>query len=243
VTDPANATNIAIVARLRAAGLLALAERIAKREELLLHHVIAVGGDPTGGHVALWRALAAEGKDAAALSALLGWPAAVIERHVERPKPRLVPAPAPPVKLVAPLPAPAIPEPRESEERPRRLHRRRAQADVDIIEKIVGPLRVQVRTLQIALATLTARLDRSLRPDPGSVDRVLDEVAASYGITVAAMCGREKSAPMISARRTAMRRLSLELGMSPVLIARTLHRHPSTVFHHLSGGKSPKAAA
>jgi hypothetical protein len=107
-----------------------VAERVARREELQLHHVIAIGGDPTGGHVALWRALAAEGKDAAALSAILGWPAAVIEASLARPKP----------KLVAPIPAAPKSGPRAV----------RAPA-VDIaavIEAALAPLRADVAALR-----------------------------------------------------------------------------------------------
>lgn len=166
--DAANATNIAITGRLRAAGLLTVAERVAKREELQLHHVIAIGGDPTGGHVALWRALAAEGKDAASLSAILGWPAAVIEASLARPKP----------KLVARIPAAPKSGPRAV---------RPAPVDVAaVIEAAVAPLRAEVAALRQELTPRPtgpskAELHFARYGAAGEVVREMREEAGEFG--------------------------------------------------------------
>lgn len=207
--DAANATNIAITGRLRAAGLLAVAERVAKREELLLHHVIAIGGDPTGGHVALWRALAAEGKDAAALAAILGWPAAVIERHVERPKPRLVPPPAPPVKLVAPLPAPvpvasvAPPAPRKSE--PRAVKPRAPRPEVNVRAIVEAAVRAAVEPLREEIGNLRSLLfasesERELR-DYGAAGEVVRAAAKKHGVLASHVTNGKHANALVSRAR------------------------------------------
>lgn len=227
--DPANALNIATVGRLRAAGLLTVAERVAKREELQLHHVIAIGGDPTGGHVALWRALAAEGKDAAALSAILGWPAAVIEASLARPKPRLVPDPpkSGPRAVV-----------------PRKPSKFRIPAELRaMVEVVTEPLRQQIRNLTISVGILSARLERGNEINLTAVELVLSEVSASHGISVATLLGRRRRGAVVEARREAVRRLTDELQMSTTSIGRALKRDHTTVLYYLNGDRRQKAAA
>lgn len=75
-----------ICERLKRAGLLAVAERAAKRVELRLADCIAPPPEVTGRHRALWAALAREGKSAAEIAVLVGWPVDVIVRELPRSK-------------------------------------------------------------------------------------------------------------------------------------------------------------
>lgn len=95
--------SAAICARLRAAGLLEVAERAAKRIDLRLADCIAEPPEVTGGHRALWAALAHAGKSAQEIGALLGWPEAAVARELPT---RTRPAPRPIKKAPSPRPPP-----------------------------------------------------------------------------------------------------------------------------------------
>lgn len=226
--DAANATNIAITGRLRAAGLLAVAERVAKREELLLHHVIAIGGDPTGGHVALWRALAAEGKDAAALAAILGWPAAVIEASLARPKP----------KLVARIPAAPKSGPRAV---------RPAPVDVAaVIEAAVAPLRAEVAALR---QELTPRPTGPSKAELhfaryGAAGEVVREMAHAAGVPLDLLVGEAKFSHVSRLRALIAHTFTAApWEWSGPAIGDLLQIDHSTVFEYFRKGRTPKAAA
>lgn len=95
--------SAAVCARLRAAGLLDVAERAAKRAGLRLVDCIAGPPEVTGGHRALWTVLAMEGKTAREIGGLLGWPEAGVARELPT---KTRPAPRPIKKAPSPRPAP-----------------------------------------------------------------------------------------------------------------------------------------
>jgi hypothetical protein len=104
-----NAFQVAVVQRLQRAGLLQVAERAAKRIELRLADCIAPG-EVTGGHVALWKALAKEGQTPGQIADLVGFPATEVTPHLPVPAPRVTPAPeSGPRAKALPLPVEAMP--------------------------------------------------------------------------------------------------------------------------------------
>ena len=247
MTDPANATNIAITGRLKAACLLALAERVAKRHDLLLHHVIAVGGDPTGGHVALWRALAAEGKDAAALAAILGWPAAVIEKHV-------------PTIPEAPKSGPRLVKPRVR----RDLQRQALQPVLGMVDATLTSLRslrAEVKALDARLVAALSEFEKVRAAIDGSVsaDRTSQEALAithtrAHGdesgivegicrdaaISIALLLTGSVDRKVCAVRRRCVVALT-EAGQSRAAVARILGVRPAAIWQHLA--VAAKAAA
>ena len=240
--DAANATNIATVGRLRAAGLLDLAERVARREELQLHHVIAIGGDPTGGHVALWRALAAEGKDAAALSTILGWPAAVIEANLARPKP----------KLVERIPAPPKSGPRAVRPAPVDV----AAVIEAAVAAAVAPLHGEIATLRKQVDLLQQRFDARETDDAhlsrlGAVGDVIRDVASRRGVSLQALLAGRRTDAVTSAKTEIVRILTADdrFRMSQPEIAAALRMDRSSVVYLQvragvpANGRRPKAAA
>jgi len=98
-----NTFEAAVIARLKAAGLLAVAERAAKRVDLRLADCISPG-EVTGGHRALWTALATEKKTAGQIAVLVGFPAESVRAEIPA-------AGGPRVRKVPPPPAPAVAPP------------------------------------------------------------------------------------------------------------------------------------
>lgn len=74
-------------------------------------------------------------------------------------------------------------------------------------------------------------------------EAVVVEVARTYGVTPAALRGRERTMEMVEARAVVARLLN-EQGRTSVQIGRALARHHSTILHHLErfDGRGPEAA-
>lgn len=220
--------NPAIVANLTRAGLLDLAERTAKRHELRLRDVIS-RDDVTGGHIALWRALA-EHKSAAELSAILGWPEPTIAAHV----PKVPPAPPSQVRAKplsrAESPAPAV--------------------DVAaLIEAAVAPLRAEVaelRRLAMEQKAMPAKLAAPATrpraaPDPvespeqhlarfGTAGQAVLEAVSRAGVSPADLLSGRRSPGVVHARREAVRVLTEQFRMSQTEVGRILRVDPASVY-------------
>lgn len=170
-----------ICARLRTAGLLDVAERAAKRVNLRLADCIAGPPEVTGGHRALWTALARDGRTARQIGVLLGWPEAAIAQEL-------------PTK---------VPPPPDSG--PRVIGRAKALRPPRLAE----PRAVVAAALpEGALALLAAMEERLEKLDRGAERLRSEAVAARRDLTsLRAALGGLDSAASVSARALAVAHL------------------------------------
>lgn len=201
-----------IANRLKAAGLLDLAQRVAARNELLLRHVLERLPHPTSGHVELWAALAKEGKTMTEISSLTTWPVPTIQQALRGPVAR--PADRTPPEKGTP-----------------RAARKRSGPSPGAVERSMLAKRI---------AALEARLKRledgeGAGDGPGAtpqVRRVLNEVSAETGVPVRAITGPSRTPEVVAAREKASVRLHA-LGMSFAAIGRVLRKDHTTVLAHI----------
>lgn len=241
-----NTDAIAIVARLKAADLFTLAERTAKRAELRLADCISFG-DVTGGHVALWRALA-KVVPVVRVAAILGWQADTIARELRVPEARPTPAPVSEVRVKAKPVVKATPKPAAATKTaPRKTpHQRRTVvstlqvADVQkMIDDVVAPLRARI----IDLESIAERVPSRARSAPtkeaaararlamyGASGDVAMSVAKEYGVPLALLLSKKRTAMIVRVRTEVIRRLTGPgFEMSQPEIGMVLGVHSSSV--------------
>jgi len=249
MSDDINTDAIAIVARLRAADLFTLAERTAKRAELRLKDCIAFG-EVTGGHLALWRALA-KVVPVPRVASILGWQADTIARELRIPEARPTPVPvsevratAKPLKKTAPKSAAAKPVEkrarRKTENERRRVAPMLQAADVQaMIDLAVAPLRARI----VELESIAERVPSHARSAPtkeaaararlatyGTAGDVAIKVAKEQGVPLALLLSPRRTARIVKARTEVVRQLTGPgFGMSQPEIGMVLGLHASSV--------------
>jgi len=68
------------------------------------------------------------------------------------------------------------------------------------------------------------------RPVTNSMD-ILKQIAAKHAVTIPLLIGQSRQRHIIKARREAVARMHLELGLSLSQIGRRMHRDPTTILH------------
>ena len=237
MSDDINTDAIAVVARLKAAGLLVIAERAAARIELRLRDCISLG-EVTGGHVALWRALLASGKNTRDVAILTGWRQDVIAREtatplaaVVVPEPRPTPSPASGVRKTAPKPT--EPGPKPVAPAPKGL----TSADVKaMIEVACAPLRARIAELErrASLFEVEPRGGEDLAiahlARQGAAGDVVRKVATESNVPLYELLYGARSPMMTAARRECVRILTRNpFAMSQTEIGRVLRLDRSSV--------------
>lgn len=89
-----------------------------------------------------------------------------------------------------------------------------------------------------ATATLKAQSDASI---PSDVRYIVNEVAASYGLTAKHLLTRSRTQPVAWARQDAMLRLSEEMDLSLTAIGRHFQRDHTTVLWGIRQAKERRA--
>jgi hypothetical protein len=209
-----NTFEAGVVARLKAAGLLDVAERAAKRAakraELRLADCI-VPGEATGGHRALWRELARR-TTPDRVSEIVGFPVAAVRREmVPEARPTPAPASAPRAKVAARPQAPArLPE-------------------IPDLEVPDGP--APKRTSWSAMGTVQKCVVLAERE---GVLHHLHATAERHAVSVFALLGPSRVGRVVRARREAAWRLHELAGLGSPRIGEILGgRDHSTILHHL----------
>lgn len=195
-----------IALRLKTAGLLPLAERVAARNELLLKHVLELLPHPTSGHVALWTALAKEGKTTAEIASLTSWPVPAIQQALRAPverQARLEPK-------VAPRPA-----------------RKRSGPSPGAVERSLLAKRIDLLEMRLKKLEDGEALGEGAGTTP-EVRKVLKEVSDETGVPVRAIVGPSRTTEVVAARTKASARL-FGMGMSLKAIGRVLRKDHTTV--------------
>lgn len=248
-----NLSAAMINTNLKAAGLLQVAERAAKREGLRLVDVVALG-PVTSGHQALWRALAREGKSAREIGTILGWSeetiAAALVDVPEAPKSRVrakaLPVAAPLVSTAAHKTLSAqIAALRNRLKRMARMgaHVRRLASDLRETRAAVSALQARLEAATGALGDCAAeaKLDQHLAQF-GAAGSVVRDVVAQYGVPLREIFGNgapgKPPAAVVRARVEITRRLTgPEFGWSQPMIGRLLRTNKSTAmrYQHLAG--------
>ncbi len=201
-----NTNNVAIVARLKAAGLLDIAERAAKREELKFAHCIEPG-EVTGGHRALWRALAAAGQSNTRIAALLGWPQSEIDRE-------LVPAPKP-----TPAPKSGV----------RRRDGLTAEDVAAIVEAAVSPLREELRALRATPPPVPVFDAEAWLDVRGDLGREVRTIATRAGVQVSELLSKARGKHLTAVRFEIVAFLT-NRGLSQPDIGRFLRRDRASIY-------------
>lgn len=208
-----NTFEAAVIARLKAAGLLDVAERAAKREELRLADCIAPG-EVTGGHRALWRELARHATPDR-VAEIVAFPAAAVRREM--------------IPEARPTPAPAS-APREK--KPKVAAEPRAPArlpEIPDLEVPKGP--APRRTSWSAMGTVQKCIVLAERE---GVLHHLHATAERHAVSVFAVVGPSRMGRHVRARREAAWRLHELAGLGSPRIGEILGgRDHSTILHHL----------
>lgn len=204
-----------VIARLKAANLLDVAERAAKRVELRLADCIAPG-EVTGGHRALWRELAKH-KTPDRVAEVVGFPAADVRREAI---------------MGEPTPPPPRPSQPSSERRPK-VKREPAAPLVlpEIPDLEVPPDPTPRKTSWSAMGTTSKCLALAERE---GVLHHLHATAELHAVSLFAILGPRRDARFVRARREAAWRLRALAGLSSVRIGEVLgDRDHTTILHHL----------
>jgi predicted transcriptional regulator len=212
----------AVCARLREAGLLHVADRVAAEHDITSGVILTITGRVAPAQAALFRALAAEGQDAAAIARLLGWGETAVSKTLGMPEPRPTPEPDSGAR-----------DPFEGRIR-RSVDRRfvRLRADLRDSEAARRALAEKLAVMESRLRCLERRLDI----DPASAslpvaDAVIRAVAAARGLGPAALNGRNKRQVICQARAEAAWRLKHLHGCTLEEIGRALGgRDHSTIY-------------
>lgn len=194
---------LAVHARLAAARLLHVVDRVAAAHDTTSGALLTVTGRVSPAQAALFRALAAERQDAAGIAKLLGWGEAAVVKAIGLPEPRPTPAP-------------------ESGVRPADL-RRLIAAEVD---KAVAPLRVEIAALQDALLARTLAEPRG----PAAPMAIVRAILAKHGVPLEDLLGGGRSVTLVAVREEVVAALTKK-GLSQPEIGRLLHRDRTTVMH------------
>lgn len=255
-----------IVARLKRAGLLPVAERAAKRVDLRLVDCIAGPPEVTGGHRALWSALAREGKAAGQIAVLVGWPEAAVARELPAPVPpppdsgpRVV-GRAKPLRSRAPrLAAPrsvvttTLPEQTDAliaaiEERIDKLSRGASVllSEAEKARAELAGLRRQLQGVETVASTSARALAVAHLRAHGDDDGAAVEIAARVGVTPERLLSGSMQRDVCRARREIAEHFAAEKKASFAEIARMLNIGSSAVGQALrrgAYGKPRKEAA
>lgn len=242
-----NTFEAAVVARLKAAGLLEIAERAAKRVELRLRDCIT-SEEVTGGHRALWAALAGTKKTPAQIAALVGFQEAVVAAVMPAPEsgPRVRKAAA--AALVAPeLATPRLPTQVAAllaalEERAQRIGKAGARMveEATALERDVAAVRAMLNGIEtaastnaraIAVAHLRAHGDTGVAVEIADRHGVSPELLLSGSMHRSVCAARRDIAVFYSARK-----------MSQAKIARLLHVGQGAIFAMLKRAAQREAA-
>lgn len=236
-----NTANVAVLARLRAAGLTEAAELVAKSEGLVLRHVIEVGSEPTGGHIALWRALARRGKDSETLSKLLGWPAQVIAAQLPA-SPTKKPRVRHELQRQALSPALGMVDVTLESLRSLRAEARafesRLSAAIDVFERVRSAVDGTVTAERSSQEALAVTHVRAQGDEAGIVERICRETATSVALLLTGSMDRKVAA----VRRRCVVAL-VEAGKSQAATARILGVRVGSIWKHLQVARAARSAA
>lgn len=226
-----NTDAIAIVARLKAADLFTLGERTAQCEGLRLRDVIAFG-EVTGGHVALWRALA-KVVPVARVASILGWREDIIAKELRVPEARPTPAPVSEVRAKAKSAAskPAPPPPG--------LAKADVQKMIDAaVDAATATLRTRVAVLEKKVADLEwdwnadVRVREKVAVDHlarfGHYGEIARTIAKEHGVPVDILLSRGRTALVTRTRAEIVRVLTTD-GMTQQEIATLLKLDHSSI--------------
>ncbi len=218
---------LAALGRLQRASLLEVVERAAKRNDLLVRHVLT-RGEVTGGHRAAWQALRGAGRTATEIAGLVGFPVAVVAQGLAEE----VPGDAAPAPVAAP-PKPTAKEsrPKAPPKAPKPTKAPRAVALPEVPDLEVPAAVPPRKTEWQAVSTISKCLRAAERA--GMLPH-LHAAAERHGVTVTAIVGAGRDANIVRARREAVWRLSALAGLSSVRIGLLLgERDHSTILDYL----------
>lgn len=233
-----NATAAAIVARLKAAGLLDVAERAAKRVELRLADCIEPG-DVTGGHRALWTALAKEKKTPVQIAAIVGFTEAVVAAELPEPES------GPRTKKVTPVPAPTPFAPpgadltalvsliAAAEDRVEKLHRAAARVleEAQATSEDLRSLRAALDGADVAASNNARAIAVAHLRSSGDMHRVVEKICATHGVPPERLLMGVRDPDTLAARRASVVAMT-ERRWSQVRIAVLLRIDKFSVLRH-----------
>ena len=247
--------TVQIVERLKRAGLLDVAERAAKRVELRLVDCIAGPPEVTGGHRALWSALARE-KTPAQIAALVGWPEAAVARELPAPAapppdsgPRVIgrakPLRSRPPRTAEPraVVTTTLPEQTDAliaaiEERVDKLYRSASAmlSEAETARAELDGLRRQLRGVEAVASTSARALAVAHLRAHGDDDGAAVEIAARVGVTPERLLSGSMQRDVCRARREIAEHFATKEKSSLSEIARMLNICPSAVGQALRRG-------
>jgi hypothetical protein len=199
--------------RIQSAGLWPIVERVAAQNDVKPAALLVVSGRVSGAQTALFRALATEGRDAHAISSLLGWGEAAVARELTIPEPAPTPPPQSGVRKIA-----------------RPAKNATLEAEVRILKREVRSLKSMIGVLSGKLYTVVRRAEGS----DGDARHVLRAVAREHRVTAAALLGATRTGKLVRARRDFIRRLIEELLWPHRRIAKFMGRDRTTIAYHAS---------
>jgi hypothetical protein len=208
-----NTFEAAVIARLKTAGLLEIAERAAARAQLRLADCIAPG-EVTGGHRVLWRELARHaGPDR--ISEIVGVPLRDLRREIGSLPPAVEALKARSPEARAKAVAGRL--------RRLRTSQSNSRSDMQKLRREVASLRRRVENLAAAQ-----------KPPSDAAWRIVAEVAAACRVSVGSILAKLRGEQIDAARAEVIARLSRDLKWTPPKIAEFLGRDPTTIIHHLA---------
>ncbi len=234
------------VLRLKTAGLLPVAERVAAQHDMPVSALLNVTGRVSPAQAALFRALAAEGQTAPTIAALLGWGEVAVAREVGMPEAAPTPNPksgarrrlrpsTPPREVPLEEVTVAVPEMLRDmlclvEERATGLATAidALTAEREQVKSELEQLRLCLDALGVS-PTTTATNYVKLHGDDGTVAAV----AARYGVTIDRLLFGSMQRDVCAARRAVAIELVERRKVSSSTVARMLRVSPSAIFEML----------
>ncbi len=239
-----------IAQRLKAVGMLAAAERAAKRAGVRLADCLVPGDEkPTAAHVEVWRALSAEGVSDDQIATMCDWPLATVRRAVRPDQPKAPSLSKGDVEAatrsaMAPL-----------EARLAKLTKDTRLVAAAAVREATEPLREQIANLKRQVM-VAKRVANSAAVNPvahlaryGRAGELVREMCAAACVPVEDLLGGRRLAHVSACRGAIIERLSsgdlgdgqTRQGWSSPAIGALLCLDHSTVLYHLA--KTGKAAA
>lgn len=208
-----------ICERLKRAGLLGVAERVAAAHDITPAVLLAVTGRVSPAQVALFHALVAAGQDAAGIARLLGWGEAAVARELGTPEARPTPSPKSGPRLAA---SAAL----RGNLEVLREHRSRLLAEVRVLDDMISDgerLCSVVESLELA-PTGSASPEMEHLVSFGEHGAIVLRIAANHGVALHHLLGpgAPGSPEARIARRDAAIALAEQAGIGCAVAARIL---------------------